>query len=803
MWNQTIVLIIAALGFAGCGPVIRTEYVVEKVAPTASPAPVETLTNPAAVTDVLTSKEILDQSGKKVTGTMPLGGNVTGAEGLESFLLPLGYYDGARTANATDADLVAGNITSGVTIFGVTGTALLETHSACTSSGQTGCVTNASFLAGAPKVSISGGNGSKDISIPQGYYDGTKTATASDTNLLAANVRNGINLFGTTGSLTPAYTACTDNALNAGQCSTAANRYVTATAGAAVNASNGALSATIPQGFYSGAQSCSMSDTDLLAANIKNAVTIFGVTGSAPSPYSACTDNALNAGQCSTAAGRYVTSSAGGAVTGADGSLSATIPKGFYDGTTSATMSDTDLVAGNIASAVTIFGVTGNLAACTGANQSGCLTNPTYPSQSTPASPAGVADVLSGKEFYAGGALQTGTMSNRGNWNMETTAFPGAGYYSGLTSTLAPATVCSTKSIFGSAGTAVCQTGSTANPAGAANILSGLEAWNSTGTKITGTMANRGALDASVALPGAGYYNGTVNNAPGASQICSGATVLGASGSASCGASAASDAYRDTATAQITQTQETTTYAGADLPAQYRDIPKISKDDDGYTGASVTRATRPAVDCGTTQATIALRIADCLAQNPTAATWDGTVNGNAGQSVWKLVARNGADTEVWRDEATGLLWTTPISTTVNWCHATGSSNASGVAAAYREADAAGTCNNAANQNQTNPISVCFEETGFATTYVDAPAKGGLKAASTPPVRWRLPTMADYKVAEAHGIRLVFPASAASHWSATVYSGVLSQAWSLTWNTASVAATARTALNAARCIGRGQ
>ena len=81
-----------------------------------------------------------------------------------------------------------------------------------------------------------------------------------------------------------AYSDCTDNVFNAGQCSTAAGRYVTATLGAAVSGANGELAKTIPQGFYSGAQSCTMSDTNLISGNIKKGTNIFGVTGSADFP---------------------------------------------------------------------------------------------------------------------------------------------------------------------------------------------------------------------------------------------------------------------------------------------------------------------------------------------------------------------------------------------------------------------------------------------------------------------------------------------------------------------------------------
>jgi len=603
-----------------------------------------------------------------------------------------------------------------------------------------------------------------------------------------------------TGSMVQAYAGCSDNSLNADQCSTATSRYVTATAGAAITGANGSLTATIPQGFYSGAQSCGVSDTNLLAGNIKSGVNLFGIDGSFVPAYASCTDDALNAGQCSTAAGRYVTATAGAAITGANGSLTSAIPQGFYDGTTSATMSDSDLLASNIISGVTIFGVEGSIPICSAGNQTGCVSSATFKTQATPATPAGAADALSGKTYYTGGGLQTGTMNNRGTWNIETTTFPGAGYYNGITSTLAASDICSAKSLFGSTGTATCQSGTTATPASGSSILASLEAWDGTGAKITGTIADRGTLNAALAFPGAGYYSGTTENLPTANQLCSGTNALGVTGSANCSAGALSNTFHNKGSSVLTATAEATTYAGLALPADHRDIPKVGNDTDAYYGAYVTKATRPTVDCGTTQATIALRIADCLAQNPTTATWDGTANGIGGETIWKLVARNGANNEVWQDQGTGLLWSTSLGT-IGWCHATGSSNATEVAAAYREVDPSGYCSGVTYQNQTNPESVCFEAPGFATTYVDAPAKGGLKAASTPAVRWRLPTLNDYFVADTHGIRFVLPASTWV-WTSTIYSGARGNAYAFNSQTGQVSYFLRSNSQKIQCVGRG-
>lgn len=49
---------------------------------------------------------------------------------------------------------------------------------------------------------ITGNNGSLVLSIPSGYYSGTETATASDSNLLNTNICSGTTIFGTSGSAT-------------------------------------------------------------------------------------------------------------------------------------------------------------------------------------------------------------------------------------------------------------------------------------------------------------------------------------------------------------------------------------------------------------------------------------------------------------------------------------------------------------------------------------------------------------------------------------------------------------------------
>ena len=600
--------------------------------------------------------------------------------------------------------------------------------------------------------------------IPLGFQDGTNQCQVSDANLVAGNIANGISILGVAGTA-GVYGACTDDALNAGQCSTAVNRYVSSTLGSNVSGANGSISSVVPLGFYNGTTSATMSDTNLVAGNIKSGTTIFGVGGSLTPAYAGCSDDALNAGQCSTAAGRYVTGTNGSDVNGADSSLSASIPNGFYSGK-SCTMSDTDLTAGNIKSGVNIFGTLGTF---TG----------------------------SFSTSMASGALR--------------------------------------------------DPGSVVNP----------------------------------------YI--TVQNT----------------------------------SSQINLNTEITTYAGADMPTtggySYRDVPDQSIDDDGYLGTNCDYAPRPSVSCGTTQGTIAARIADCATLNPTSSTWDGSVKCNRGQGTWKLVARDGANKEVWQDQRTGLIWSSVVSTSVNWCQATGNTQNASVAfkAAYNNAagtpltgsgtigaitggssstnediivtftsataftvsgancgggaitaggltttagstvtwgranycsftitqgavnfavndklvvdsDAASTYScapgAAAGLQPASPVSYCAEVAGLnapagenwgAGTYMAA--KGRLGKNATPGVRWRSPSIEDYNIANANGIRFVLPdmgiagtnrpyidgstGSTNYEWSASVRSNLRFSSWYFSGAYGSVSTGNRAFNGLARCVGR--
>lgn len=160
--------------------------------------------------------------------------------------------------------------------------------------------------------------------------------------------------------------------------------------------------------------------------------------------------------------------------------------------------------------------------------------------------------------------------------------------------------------------------------------------------------------------------------------------------------------------------------AGA-LPVEYRQVPLIALDDEG-SGVNVRTRTalgRPAVNCGTAAGlTISARMDDCSTVNGASATWS-SINGAAGESTWRLVAKAGTQ-EIWLDTRTGLLWSDVVATT-NWCNAAGNST--------QETGTTIDCKN---------LGTNFSCVGKTLLIGD--------------VTWRLPTRNDFLQADLNGLR---------------------------------------------------
>ena len=258
-------------------------------------------------------------------------------------------------------------------------------------------------------------------------------------------------------------------------------------------------------------------------------------------------------------------------------------------------------------------------------------------------------------------------------------------------------------------------------------------------------------------------------------NICSGKTIFGRAGTAAC-AAFVDNRFNDLRS-----------------PGTKRNTPRITGviDDDGYQSGSVTKVNRTtgpegawaARACGDNPGdSISDRIADCAREFGTSATWDGATKSTVGHGKFVLVARKASDKEVWRDERTGLMWSSGLGFN-NWCRAAGVGGGGGVGAPVVD-DPNDSCDDEDDQDQGDPESYCAEGTNSDGLTLQAAlgdedwaagiydnAKGGLgDHASAGAVEWRLPTREDYLQAYANGIGFVVPdfANGVPYWTASLY-----------------------------------
>jgi hypothetical protein len=171
-------------------------------------APAADDTNGASAADVLTGRTFWGLRTRTGTwgpqaGTMPYRAGSTIIPGAEAKPILAGYHDGTGRVSG-DSDLKSSNVRAGVSLFGVAGSVLrssgtataadvLEgrTFSNATGSGLAGTMPNRGGLTVIPGTSAQ--------VIPAGYHDGSGSV-AGDADLVAGNIRAGIELFGVAGT---------------------------------------------------------------------------------------------------------------------------------------------------------------------------------------------------------------------------------------------------------------------------------------------------------------------------------------------------------------------------------------------------------------------------------------------------------------------------------------------------------------------------------------------------------------------------------------------------------------------------
>ncbi|MEI6832484.1 MAG: hypothetical protein WCL28_00715 [bacterium] len=389
--------------------------------------------------------------------------------------------------------------------------------------------------------------------------------------LVADNIKSGVTIAGISGVLTAPPSDCSSNGQ---QSCVATGAFFAGTA-----CSAGGSKCFLPEYSVLSQPLKAISYNSIDQSKMLDSLTLAGITGAITSKgnwnltlafpgagYYTGTSNAPTA--ATIASGTTITGIAGSGTLeshsncssdGATGCVAvATYPAALATGAASKVLSGQTLagVTGNVTLPAAGKVLTGITYGVSGTGSSGTLTLPS------------ASNVLSGSGTYGDpGAAVTPSLANKGSWDLTAT-FPGAGYYSGVSST--PAASSYTGTLFGTAGTGTLESHSNCATAGAqgcvatgtyfAGTVCGtdgsncfLPAYSVPGLQtkkaidfaaidsskmldsltlagITGAITSKGNWNLTLAFPGAGYYTGT-SNAPTAATIASGTTITGIAGS--------------------------------------------------------------------------------------------------------------------------------------------------------------------------------------------------------------------------------------------------------------------------------
>lgn len=241
----------------------------------------------ATANDILSDKTAYVK-GKKLTGTIKSKSASTYTPSTEDQVISSGQYLSGNQTIKGDVNLLAENIKKGVIIFGSEGTFTSDATAKASDiiDGKTAYV-NGSLVEGniTSKPATIYTPSTKNQIINAGQYLSGNQTIEGDKNLIAANIKNGVNIFGITGThagaseLTEA--TVTNEDIKSGKIAYGNNgEKIT---GSMYNVDTETIitpsikDQTLKAGFYNGITI--QGDTNLVPANIKKGINIFGITG--------------------------------------------------------------------------------------------------------------------------------------------------------------------------------------------------------------------------------------------------------------------------------------------------------------------------------------------------------------------------------------------------------------------------------------------------------------------------------------------------------------------------------------------
>ena len=469
---------------------------------------VNTAQGTATAADILSGK-IGFVKGSAVTGTLP-----TQALSATSTAVAAGHYTQTDLVNV-DPDLNTSNIKSGVTLFGLTGSANVVDTSNATALANEITSGNTAYVGG---VLVSGTLTHQTVStatntVPAGIYPASDLSTI-ETDLTAANIAPTANLFGIQGGLNDTSANATTAKVLAGYKVWVNGSELT---GSLANKTLSANSVMMSAGNYASGNLVAI-ESDLVSNNIKSGVSIFGVSGNSYVVNTQAGDalaSDMLSGVTAFVNGNLVTGTITNQTLSANTSV---VNAGIYN-TTNLSSVETDLSANNIKSGVSVFGIAGSTTVVDTA-----LSNVT------------AGEMLAGKTAYVAGSLVTGTLPTQtlsaDSVNM-TSGYYNSGNLQTIETGLTSANISTGVNLFGVVGTSVAVNTASAN-ATAGQIISGYKAWVA-GSELTGTLSNQTLTDATVVMNSGNYSAGNlalIDTDLSSVNIKSGVTIFGIAGNA-------------------------------------------------------------------------------------------------------------------------------------------------------------------------------------------------------------------------------------------------------------------------------
>lgn len=151
-----------------------------------------TLTNPGTASDLLSGKELIDQDGNVVTGTIPTKTSSDLTSSGATVTVPAGYYVSSTSKSVSTA-------TQAIPSISVNSSGLI-TASATQSAGYVSSGTKSATKQLTTKAAATITPGTSDQTIASGTYLTGSQTIKGDTNLVAGNIKSGTSIFGVIGT---------------------------------------------------------------------------------------------------------------------------------------------------------------------------------------------------------------------------------------------------------------------------------------------------------------------------------------------------------------------------------------------------------------------------------------------------------------------------------------------------------------------------------------------------------------------------------------------------------------------------